>query len=129
TVILGGGSCAPPPAASPVPPGSFCASAVEGAPRDRHAISSHNPLACRFICGGLIVVSLSSTGRSVHVRPFPGAHAETSGIEDPLVVGLANFEAGVACQLTPDWRPQLEDRVVRIRTGRCDGVGTEQKAV
>src|SRR5690349_10217501 len=79
----------------------------------------------------LIVVSPSveRVGWSSDVLLFPGSDLSARGIENPFVVGLANLLAGFAGQLSPDRRPDVVDRVVGFRTGRCDRVGAEQKAV
>ena len=49
------------------------------------------------------------------VRPRLMIDATTALVEDPLIVALAHFEAGLGRQLSKHWRPHVEHRVVRRR--------------
>src|SRR5215813_11358139 len=63
----------------------------------------------------------------LYVDLFPRSHPGACGVEDALVVALADLKARLRCELRPDRIPQVIDAQLRSLVRRRYVVGAEQK--
>src|SRR6516225_724119 len=79
-----------------------------------------------------IIANVAPPGRSsqrLYVGLLPRPYLGACGVEDALVVALADLEARLRRELRPDRIPQVIDAQLRRLVRRCHVVGTEQKTV
>src|SRR5262249_49331750 len=99
-------------------------------PRTRIALSFCSESGSNCLALARRVARLEPTAlSSFHVLLFPSADARTCSVEQALVVGLADGEARLRCQLGENRIPEMKDAKLRGLIGRCDNVSAEEKAI